>query len=81
MYAQLQKEGSNKRKLVTAASLYTADKENLSLTDLMSLIDDRDGVFWKNKETKEIVWCTIHEIHSTDIAYKCCTNTYLTLFL
>eukprot|EP00731_Ephydatia_muelleri_P012862 Em0007g172a len=59
-------EGSEVRRLVSAASLYTADKDNLSDRDLASLIKDRNGAIWRVPGTQKSVRCTIFEIHDME---------------
>lgn len=60
--------GSNKQKKVSAKSLQTADKENLSDRDLLSLIKDHGAVLWKAPGSNKLVECTLHQFKGTNVA-------------
>lgn len=54
-----------KKRLVSATSLLTSDKECLSDYDLEHLLQDKNGALWKIPGTKKVAPCTILEITGT----------------
>ena len=54
-------KGNTTRRLVSATSLMTSDKEGLTDYDIEHLMNDTNGALWRVPGTNNFVACTIHD--------------------
>ncbi|KAL5493846.1 hypothetical protein EMCRGX_G015078 [Ephydatia muelleri] len=63
-------KGNTTRRLVSATSLMTSDKEGLTDYDIEHLMNDTNGALWRVPGTNNFVACTIHDATETETTRK-----------
>ena len=65
---------------VSAKSLLTAEKENLSDKELQFLLNDTNAVLWKVPGTKKLAECTVQQLIGTNVASILMLQNMINLF-